>query len=107
MQNAIPGFHWNNDQATIYNIVIYHKDGELTHHKSLVIILEVLNHDSIAVYGLHRIVIEFLKSTFDVVKKMLYYSDGAGQQYKNYKNAINVAYHQTDYNIEAEWHFLP
>ena len=106
VQNAIPGYHWNNDQATIYNIVIYYKDDQLTSHKSLVIISEVLHHNSIAVYGCHKILVEYLKSTFNVVKKICYFSDGARQQYKNYKNTINLAYHQLDFNIEAEWHFF-
>ena len=106
VQNAIPGFHWNNDQATIYNIVVYYKDGELTSHRSLVIISEVLHHDSIAVYGMHKIMIDYLKSTFDVIKKIFYFSDGARQQYKNFKNVINVAYHKSDFSIDAEWHFF-
>ena len=91
VQNAIPGFYWNNDQATIYNIVIYYKDGELAIHRSLVIISDVLNHDSIAIYGLHKLLIEYSKSTFNVINKIFYFSDGARQQHKNYKNAINVA----------------
>ena len=91
VQNAIPGFYWNNDQATIYNIVIYYKDGELASHRSLVIISDVLNHDSIAIYGLHKLLIEYSKSTFNVINKIFYFSDGARQQHKNYKNAINVA----------------
>ena len=106
VQNAIRGFHWNNDQATIYNIVIYYKDGELTSHRSLVIISEVLQHDSIAVYGLHKIMIEYLKATFGLIEKIYYFSDGARQQYKNFKNAINVVHHKSHFNIDAEWHFF-
>ena len=92
--------------------MIYYKDGELTSYKSLVffggihIISEVLQHDCIAVYGFHEILIEFLKSSFSVVNKIFYFSDGARQQYKNYKNAINIAYHQSDFNVKAEWHFF-
>ena len=66
----------------------------------------VKERGSIAVYGFHKILIEFLKSSFSVVKKIFYFSDGARQQYKNYKNAINIAYHQSDFNVEAEWHFF-
>ena len=66
----------------------------------------VKKRGSIAVYGFHKILIEFLKSSFSVVKKIFYFSDGARQQYKNYKNAINIAYHQSDFNVEAERHFF-
>ncbi|XP_015185840.1 PREDICTED: uncharacterized protein LOC107071387 isoform X1 [Polistes dominula] len=32
IQDAAPGFHWNNNQATIFPVVIYFKqNGELTH----------------------------------------------------------------------------
>ncbi|CAH0562925.1 unnamed protein product [Brassicogethes aeneus] len=34
VQDAAPGFHWNNDQATVYTVVIYYKkNNELTHRK--------------------------------------------------------------------------
>ena len=66
----------------------------------------VKERGNIAVYGFHKILIELLKSNFSVVKKIFYFSDGARQQYKNYKNAINIAYHQSDFNVEAEWHFF-
>ena len=66
----------------------------------------MLQHDSIAVYEFHKILIEFLKSSFSVVKKIFYFSDEARQQYKNYKNAINIVYHKADFNVEAEWHFF-
>lgn len=32
VQDAAPGFHWNNDQGTVYTVVIYYKiNNELTH----------------------------------------------------------------------------
>ena len=105
VQDAIPGFHWNNDRATVYNIVIYYKENTDVKHRSLVIISDCLTHDSIAVYTFHKILIEYLKSEFSSVKKVLYFSDGAPQQYKNYKNVINLAFHQNDFDIPAEWNF--
>ena len=105
MQDAIPGFHWNNDQATVYNIVIYYKSDTDPKHCSLVIISDCLTHDSTAVYTFHKILIEFLKSKFEVVKKIFYFSDGAPQQYKNFKNVINLAFHKKDFDIDAEWNF--
>ena len=105
VQEAIPGFHWNNDQATVYNIVIYYKENTDVKHRSLVIISDCLTHDSIAVYTFHKILIEYLKSEFLLVKKVLYFSDGAPQQYKNYKNVINLAFHKNDSNIPAECNF--
>ena len=35
VQNSAPSFHWNNDQATIFTVVIYHKDGGELKHRSV------------------------------------------------------------------------
>ena len=106
VQNAISGFHWNNDQATVYNIFIYYNIKGTQKHKGLVIISDVLSHDTVAVYGLHKILMNYLKTNFPIVNKILYFSDGAPQQYKNYKNEINVAYHELDFGVKAEWNFF-
>ena len=45
VQDAVPSFHWNNDQATLYNIVIYYKEDGTVKHTSLVIISDCLTHD--------------------------------------------------------------
>ena len=105
VQDAVPGFHWNNDQATVYNIVIYYKEDGTVKHTSLVIISDCLTHDTVAVYTFQKILLNFLKNKFALVSKIIYFSDGAPQQYKNYKNVINLAYHKKDFSVEAEWHF--
>ena len=40
------------------------------------------------------------------VSRILYFSDGAASQYKNFKNLTNLCNHVTDFGIEAEWHFF-
>ena len=35
----------------------------------------------------------------------MYFSDGAGSQYKNRKNFVNLCSHQEDFGVSAEWHF--
>lgn len=107
VQDAAPGFHWNNSQATVYPVVMYYKSqGELC-HKSLVVISDCLTHDSIAVYVYSKIVVEYIKTLSDVVSKIHYISDGAPQQFKNFKHFSNVYYHEEDFGIPAEWHFSP
>ena len=105
VQDAVPSFHWNNDQATVYNIVIYYKEDGTVKHTSLVIISDYLTHDTVAVYTSHKILLDFLKVRFALVAKIIYFSDGAPQQYKNYKNVINLTYHKKDFSVEAEWQF--
>lgn len=75
IQDAAPGFHWNNSQATVYPVVI--KDG----HKSLAIVSDNTAHDSIAVHLYTAIVVNYIKSICDNVKKIYYFSDGAPQQF--------------------------
>lgn len=36
-----------------------------------------------------------------------YFSDGAGGQYKNIKNMVNLVEHSNDFGLTAEWNFSP
>jgi hypothetical protein len=40
------------------------------------------------------------------VQKVLYFTDGAASQYKNYKNFANLIHHFEDFNLHAGWHFF-
>lgn len=107
-QNAVQGIHWNNDQATVHPFAIYYKhiDGE-TKMKSFVIISDCLKHDTIAVHVFQKYLVQFLKESFEKISKIIYFSDGAGAQYKNKKNFVNLTHHQKDFGLAAEWHFFP
>jgi len=52
--------------------------------------------------------IQLLKKKFGErnVKKIIYFSDGAGSQYKNRFNFLNLLHHETDFDVRAEWHFF-
>ena len=41
-----------------------------------------------------------------MLKKMIYFSDGCGRQYKNYKNFMNLMKHHDDFALDAEWNFF-
>ena len=111
LQDAAQGFHWNNSQATIHPFVAYYKnqDDKLC-HISYVVISESLHHDTTAVFLYQKCFIKFLKaflatSSFRQLCKVIYFSDGAGSQYKNRKNFTNLCHHEEDFGIPAEWHF--
>lgn len=106
IQNAASGFHWNNNTATIFPVVIYFKDGEEVSHRSLVIISDCNNHDAVAVHVFLKIVTNFVKNISANAEKIYYFSDGAPQQFKNFKNFVNLYYHDDDFGISAEWHFF-
>jgi hypothetical protein len=48
----------------------------------------------------------FLKENVPNSSKAYYFSDGASAQYKNKYNFINLCHHNTDFGINAEWHFF-
>jgi len=106
IQNAAPGFHWNNNQATIFPVVIYYKQNSELTHRSLVIISDGNNHDAIAVNVYLKIITDFVKELFLNAAKIYYFSDGAPQQFKNFKNFVNIYYHKQDFKLDAEWHYF-
>lgn len=106
IQNAAPGFHWNNNQATIFPVVIYFKINNEITHKSLVVISECNIHDAIAVRVYLKIITDFIKELNSNAAKIFYFSNGAPQQFKNFKNFVNIFYHKEDFGIDAEWHFF-
>lgn len=107
IQEAAPGYHWNNNtQATIYPVVTYYKEKNEITHKSLVIISDCMYHDAITVYTFSQVLNEFLQAHIPNLRKVHYFSDGAPQQYKNFKNFANVYHHFEDFGVSAEWNFF-
>ena len=108
IQDAAQGFHWNNSQSTIHPFVAYYTDGDQQHELSYVIISDRLYHNTVAVYTFQKCLISYLKRVLPEQlkpKKIVYFSDGAGSQYKNRKNFINLCLHKEDFGVSAEWHF--
>lgn len=107
VQDAVQGYHWTNDQATVHPWVCYYKDeqNELQ-YISVLMISDCTTHDVYTVSTFQKYLVEVLKSKISDIKKMIYFSDGAASQYKNCKNILNTAYHKEDYGIDAEWHYF-
>ncbi|MCP3667236.1 MAG: hypothetical protein GY696_32870, partial [Gammaproteobacteria bacterium] len=107
LQDAAQGFHWNNAQATLHPFVVYWKEkGELK-HASFIVISDCLTHDTVAVHLFQRQLMIFLEDKLErKPTKVIYFSDGAASQYKNYKNFINLCCHKEEFGCKAEWHFF-
>ena len=106
IQDAAQGFYWDNSQATLHPIVVYLKeDGKVT-CKSICCLSDVMKHDTVAVYAFQKELITHLKKEHPQIEKLVYFSDGAASQYKNYKNLMNLCLHQADFGLRAEWHFF-
>lgn len=105
IQNAVPGFHWNNNQATIFPIVFYYNDNGLIKHETLVFISDCTKHDAVAVYVYLQAFNEYLSDHHPHILQCIYFSDGAPQQFKNVKHFSTIYYHQQDFGRSAVWHF--
>lgn len=108
VQNAPQGFHWNNDQATVFVTFYYYRDKESKEirSKGFVVVSDNEEHDAVSVHTYIGLLIQHLEKNYNV-KKIDYSSDGAPQQFKNYKNVINLYNHSVDFKIPATWNFFP
>lgn len=98
-QDAVQGFHWKNSQATIHPFVAYFKQlGELQ-HKSMCVISDCLQHDTITVHRFQKDVLNYLQKTAPHLSNFFYFSDGAPSQYKNFKIFANLVCHQRDFGM--------
>lgn len=107
IQDEIQGYHWNNEQATIHPFVYYYKtsSGELK-SGSFVAISDCRKHDTVLFYVFQKQFLKFLKNNHENITKVIYFTDGCGGQYKNFKNFLNITYHEEDFGIPAEWSFF-
>ena len=106
VQDAIQGFYWDNSQAVLHPFAIYYiKEDELK-CMSVCIISDCMKHDTTAVHAFITRVISHLKEELPSITKVVYFSNGAASQYKNYKNFSNLCHHQVDHGLVAEWNFF-
>ena len=50
--------------------------------------------------------VDYLKANHPHIKKLIYFPDGCGGQYKNYKDLMDLCFHEHDFGISAEWVFF-
>ena len=100
-------YYWSKEYCTLHPIVVHFKDdsGKLQ-HISIYFISDDNTHDTCFVYEVQQSVIKHIHDLFPRVKKLYYFSDGCGGQYKNYKNFMNLCLHYQDFSLEAEWIFF-
>ena len=104
MQDAIQGVHWSNSQVTLHPWICYYNVNGSLQTLSVLFISDCLNHNTVSVYTFQKHLVQLLKKTLDL-KHILYFSDGCSKQYKNKKNFLNIALHEKDFGIPADWGF--
>ena len=79
-----------------FTLLVFTKKDEKIQHKSFCFLSEDLNHDISAVFEIQRIYTSYLKSSFSILNKVHYFSDGCVAQYKNKYNFYNLCQHEQD-----------
>lgn len=74
--------------------------------QSIIDIAESLDHNIISVYQFITNLVSTVKSKLPFIKKLIFFSDGAASQYKNFKNLFNTSQFSNDFGLQAEWHFF-
>lgn len=106
VQDESQGFHWTKSQATLHPFVVYFKENGKVIPKSLCVISDYLEHNTVVVHTFQKHLINQIKEKIPNIKKIIYFSDGASSQYKNRKNFSNLCNHKSDFNVDAEWNFF-
>ena len=115
-QKEVQSAHWNQKQATVFTVFI--KVG--SDHRSMVIISNYMDHDTILVYCPQQQITQYIRENYPNISKSNYVrfgisaelplsrlilSNGAASQFKNNKNITNLPYHYQDFSLEAAWTF--
>ena len=88
-QDAVQGFHWENSQATLHPFVVYYRNtNESRESQSLCVVWDHQKHNQSAVHSFLVVALSFVKSQLPL--KVIYFSDGAASQYKNYKTFFKL-----------------
>ena len=84
IQDEIQGYHWSKEYSTLHSVVVYLKDDTSSlPHISICYIPDDNSQDTCFVYEVQKTMINYLHELLPQVKKLFYFSDGCGGQYKN------------------------
>ncbi|KAJ8686562.1 hypothetical protein QAD02_022356 [Eretmocerus hayati] len=105
-QDSVQAFYFNNIQATLYPVVIYFRrhEGAPLEVLSLCIISDHMKHDASTVNLFQEKIMKEIKILFPWIKRIIYWTDGAPNQFKNKNYFSNLCNHQKDFGVEVETH---
>ncbi|XP_072043498.1 uncharacterized protein [Amphiura filiformis] len=107
-QDAIQGFHWETAQTTLHPFTVYFReeDGGDLKCLSVCIVSDDRAHVATTVHKFITEMMKYLNNRFPNLSMVHYFSDGAGGQYKNCKNLLNLCFHEYDFGVKAQWNFF-
>lgn len=85
IQQSVQTSYYNNNQATVHPICLYYKEekGRELLNKNYCIISDSKDHYAYTVNAFTKKFMDELKQNYKWIKKVIYFTDGAPQQYKN------------------------
>lgn len=104
-QDAAQAFYFNNSQCSVFPLIFYYKEGGILKHRCCVFLSDCTKHDSAFVYAALTIILPKIRALIKSVKKVIYFTDGAKQHFKNRYQIDLLRHHKEDFGLEAEWHF--
>ena len=85
IQESVQAFYYNNDQATIHPFCMYYKqeNNEKLLNQNFCVISDTKDHFAYTVNAFTEKLISEIVKDYGWIKNIIYFSDGAPQQYKN------------------------
>lgn len=104
-QDAAQAFYYNNNQCTVFPYIFYYRKDGVIQHQCCIFLSDCIKHDSAFVYAAMTLIMPKIKAVVKKVRKMIYFTDGAKQHFKNRFQIDLLRHHKEDFGCEAEWHF--
>uniref|UniRef100_A0A6P7F2F6 Uncharacterized protein LOC114325877 n=1 Tax=Diabrotica virgifera virgifera TaxID=50390 RepID=A0A6P7F2F6_DIAVI len=103
IQNSVQAFYYNNDQATVHPFCMYYRTEDKNDllNVNYCVISDTKDHYAYTINAFTAKMMATIKQDFKWIKKVIYFSDGAPQQYKNKNHLANIACHEKDFGIKV------
>ena len=102
----IQSAYWNPESVTLHPVVIYYHGNDAVAHLSMVVVSEILNHNSSMVRAIIEKVIKVVKDTCPEVKYIRYWTDSPTSQYRNKSMFDMFARHESSFGLRASWKYF-
>lgn len=88
LAEEVQGHHFgaSRNQITLHTCVLYTKTDEILNHESLCTISSSIEHGPSAIWAHLNPILKYLKSSYDIVDTLHFFSDGPCSQYRQKKN---------------------
>lgn len=104
-QDAAQAFYFNNAQCSVFPFIFYFKEDGVIKRESSVFLSDCTKHDSTFVYAALKKIMPKIKARVKKIKKIIYFTDGAKQHFKNRYSIDLLRHHKEDFGMNADWHF--